>query len=184
MTELLSESIISAIAIECRRFGFYRSVEAKVSDIKIRKVFECFAKEVALYLKSFCDLYQGNDDDLIEILNRNNIYVDPFYFILLSSIGSDSAEIDSLRIALKEEQTCIEWYSVFVETIRVPHVRDTFAHVLGESQRHCEIILEEYANQLKRDSVAVRSVRPRRKYGNIQRNTHCNLGSVHNNLHH
>ncbi len=44
-----------------------------------------------------------------------------------------TSEIEALRVAIKrEERAYIDKYTVFVETIREPLIRDVFAHALEE----------------------------------------------------
>lgn len=142
-------AIVTAINIENRSLGFYRAVTAKVSDTKTRRVFEVLANEEAEHLESFCNLYQGDQEDLVGLLNRNNVQADPYYRTLLDSIDDSTTEKDALRIALKEEQSCIEWYSVFVDSIRAPHIRDVFVRILNESNKHGELIGDEYMRVMR-----------------------------------
>ncbi|OGU16280.1 MAG: hypothetical protein A2076_13590 [Geobacteraceae bacterium GWC2_53_11] len=137
-------AIVTAINIENRSLGFYRAVTAKVNDTNTRRVFEVLANEEAEHLESFCNLYQGDQEELVKLLNKNNMQSDPYYCALLDSINESTTEKDALRIALKEEQACIEWYSVFVDSIRAPHIRDVFVRILNESNKHGEVIGDEY----------------------------------------
>ena len=137
-------AIVTAINIENRTLGFYRAVTSRVNDSSTRRIFTLLADEEAEHLESFCHLYQGDKSELVDILNRNNVHADSYYSSLLDSIDSTTTEKDALRIALKEEQACIEWYSVFVDAIHAPHVRDVFVRILNESNKHGEIIGDEY----------------------------------------
>jgi rubrerythrin len=119
-------------------------MSSKVKDIRTRQVLELLAQEEADHLESFCNLYLGNDNDLVDILGKNSIYADPYYSSLLNSVDGNTTEKDALRIALKEEQACIEWYSVFVDTIREPRLHEVFVRILNETQKHGELISEEY----------------------------------------
>lgn len=149
MEPLQAAAIVTAINIENRSLGFYRAVTSIVTDSNTKRVFELLANEEAEHLESFCNLYQGNDEELVAILNENNISADPYYISMLNSINAETTEKDALRIALKEEQACIEWYSVFVDSLRAPHIRDVFVRILNESNKHGEMIAEEYMRVMK-----------------------------------
>jgi rubrerythrin len=144
MDEMQLAAIVTAINIENRSLGFYRAVTSKVTDANTIRVFNRLADEEAEHLESFCRLYQGDEVELVSILNKNNVLADPYYRHLLNSIDSNATEKDALTIALKEEQACIEWYTVFVDSIRAPHVRDVFVRILDESNKHGAMIEEEY----------------------------------------
>lgn len=149
MESMQKTALLTAIAIEIRSLSFYRAMLSKVDDINTRRIVELLAREESDHLESFCNLYPGNDDELSKILVENNVTCDPYYKSLLESIEGDSTEKDALRIALKEEQSCIEWYSVFVDTIREPGIRDVFARILNETNQHYELISEEYMRLMK-----------------------------------
>jgi len=144
MKSLQEAALVNAILIENRSLKFYRAMSAKVTDMRCKRVLDLMAEEEKEHLESFCRLYPGNEDELYHALIRNDIYDDPYYHSLLDSIAGDCTEIDALKIALKEEQACIEWYSVFVDTIREPDVRNVFVRILHETNNHCELISEEY----------------------------------------
>jgi rubrerythrin len=145
MDTILMGAIASSIAIKNRNLGFYRAVAAKVSDSSTRKVFDTLTEEENRHLESLCDLYQGEENELVDILNRNDIFSDPYYCSLLNSIGGVNAESDALRIALRQEQSCIEWFTVFADIIRAPHIRDVFARVLKETNQRGDMIEKERA---------------------------------------
>lgn len=144
MEPMHTAAIVTAINIENRSLGFYRAVSAKVNDTNTRRVFELLANEEAEHLESFCNLFQGDQEELVSLINRNNIQAAPYYSTLLDSIDVSATEKDALKIALREEQGCIEWYSVFVDSIRAPHIRDVFVRILNESNKHGEVIGDEY----------------------------------------
>lgn len=149
MESMQKTALLTAIAIEIRSLSFYRAMLLKVDDINTRRVVELLAHEESDHLESFCNLYPGNDDELSKILVENSVTCDPYYKSLLESIEGDATEKDALRIALKEEQSCIEWYSVFVDTIREPGIRDVFVRILNETNQHYELISEEYMRLMK-----------------------------------
>jgi len=144
MESMQASAIATAINIENRSLDFYYAVTAKVDNISARRVFERQANEKSDHLEAFCNLYQVNQDELVNILNEKDIYANPYYCLLLNSINGDTTEIDALRIALEEEQACIEWYAGFVDTIREPQANDVFVQILNKTTKHSKILEEEY----------------------------------------
>ena len=144
MESILSGPIVYAISIKNRNLEFYRAMAAKVSDNSIRKVFDTLAEEESGHLEAFCDLYQGEETELAAILNRSSIFIDPYYCSLITSIDGASGESDALRIALRQDQSCIEWFAVFADIIRVPHIHAVFAKVLEETTKRGDLIQNEY----------------------------------------
>lgn len=144
MKSFIEAAIVTAIVIEIKSQNFYRLMSLNVSDVRTKGVFELLAQEESGHLESFYDLYQFNDDELADLLNKDNIHTDPFYCSVLNMVDSNISETDALRIALDEERACIEKYNIFVETIREPDVRDIFVRILKETHNHCEMIEEEY----------------------------------------
>lgn len=145
--ETIQESAFEkAIAMETRSLSFYRAITLKVKDCKTRQVFELLAQEEAAHLHLFCGMFQGEEADLARLLGKNyvNTLFDPRYCSMVNSIDTDSSEKDALRIALEEEQACIDRYAALVETIRDPQVYDLFTRILDETRKQCEIISEEY----------------------------------------
>lgn len=137
-------AITTAITIENRSLSFYSALSLKVTDIRTKRIFELLAKEELTHLESFCDLYPGPEGELIELLFSSNMYADPYYCTLLESVDANADEKYALEISLIEEQACLKCYSTFVDTIRVPHVRDVFSEILNETSKHIEMIEEEY----------------------------------------
>jgi rubrerythrin len=149
MDSIYLGAIVSAIAMKNRNLGFYRALTAKVSDSSTKGVLDTLTKEESGHLEAFCTLYQGDENELADILNRNDIVADPYYCSLLNSIEGATAEFDALRLALRHEQSCIEWFSIFADIIRVPHIRDVFASVLKETNKRRDLISEEYTRLMK-----------------------------------
>ena len=149
MESIHRKAIATAIALENRNLSYCRAVMSKVTDSGTRRVFELLAAAEAEHLGSLCRLYPGCADELNSILNMDNMHADQYYCLLLASICGDSPEFDTLRIARKEEQACIELYSVFVDIFWEPHVRDVFARILNETRTQVEMIREECTRLMK-----------------------------------
>lgn len=144
MERMQKAAIEVALVLEIRCLTLYRALSSKVADITTRRMFELLAQTSAEHLESFCSLYTGNDRELIALLGSNSIYSDPYYCGLLSSDCYFTTSHEALQIALKEEQSCIEWYTVFADTIQEPHIRNAFERILNETNEQCEIISAEY----------------------------------------
>ena len=144
MESMYLSAITTAITIENRSLSFYSALSSKAKDIRTKRTFQLLAEEERSHLESCCDLYPGSEDELIELLFKSNMYADPYYRTLLDSVDENSDEKYALEISLKEEQACMESYAVFVDTIRVPHICEVFSKILNETNKHGEIIREEY----------------------------------------
>jgi rubrerythrin len=143
MDTIQSEAIVTAISIESRSLGFYYAVSGKVRDSNSKRVFENLAKDGCRLVRELCNLYQGNNDDLVTILNGNNLLDIPYYRILFDKINGKTSEIEALRIALEEKQECIKWYCVFRDTIREPHIYNMFEQIITIIRSSCEFIKED-----------------------------------------
>jgi rubrerythrin len=64
--------------------------------------------------------------------------------MLEKAIDEETHEQKALEIALKEEKACIEHYMVLVQDIVDPLVRGIFTRVINETQKHYDMIEEEY----------------------------------------
>jgi rubrerythrin len=144
MKFLKETAVVNAILIENRSLKFYRAMSAKVNDVRCRQILDLMAREEEEHLETICNMYPGNEDELYNALIGNNIYDDPYYRSLLKEVDGITHEHDVLRIALKEEQACIELYQTFVDTIREPEIHDIFVRIHKETSNHCEMISEEY----------------------------------------
>jgi rubrerythrin len=135
----------AAIAMESRTLGFYRALSTRTKDCDTRQVFELLAKDEASHLDMFCSMYQGNEEDLIRLLTKNyiNTMFDPKFCSMLNAMEDEGLEEEALKIALKEELACIEFYTLYMETVQDSRIQEAFARILDETHKHCEIISEE-----------------------------------------
>lgn len=133
----------TAIAIETRCLSYYRSTAAKINDVKTRQLFDQLAKEESVHLATFCNLYTGSMDELVKIIGKN-IFTDTCDLSLSNRLDGHSIDINALRIALREEQTCIDCYGVLANNIWEPRIRDAFVQTLDESSKHYELLSEQY----------------------------------------
>jgi rubrerythrin len=149
MEYLVNAAIVTAISIETRSMSLYSAMSTKVQGLRTRRLLELLAHEEADHLESFCSLYGGTAEQFTNIQTTNSIYTDPYYCSLLESVTGGSTEEEVLQIALKEEQSCIEWYSAFVDSIREPHLQALFIRILNETQKHADLISEEYMRLMR-----------------------------------
>lgn len=150
MESMQEAAIVTAITMVNRSLGFYDAVSAKVKDSKARQVFNQIALEETALLRDLCSLYQGSGDRLVEVLKMNNLYANPYYGLLIDSINETTSEADALKIALEEKRVCIDWYTVFLDTLRDPHIADIFINIINKTQMQCNAASEEYVRVLKK----------------------------------
>jgi rubrerythrin len=149
MQSIQLAAIVTAINIENRSLGFYHAVTLKIRGINTRQIFEQLAKDASEHLQLLCNLYDGNKEELVKVLNEKNLYSNPYYCALLKSIDGDTTEIDALSIACDEKQACIECYTVFLDAIREPVIHDMFLKMIEKHRIQYELINKEYARVLK-----------------------------------
>jgi len=143
-------AFVTAIGIKIRILIYYRTVSSVVNDVKTRRVFELLAQGEANLLNSLFNSHQDSEDELAHILVKNNTYADPYLCTLLNSVDGITTGEDALRIALKEENGCLETYNIFMATTLEPHIRAIFTLILNETKKHIAIILEECQRLMNR----------------------------------
>ncbi|HTP67121.1 MAG TPA: ferritin family protein [Geobacteraceae bacterium] len=142
----VQEALKLAIRAEKGSMDFYRRAAAVTRNQRAKRVFELLANEEVGHLKSFYDLYKGGElgGDLKEYMafppDRKNVS----FHTLEKAIDEETHEQKALEIALKEEKGCIDQYSILVQDIVDPLVRGIFMRILKETQKHYDMIEEEY----------------------------------------
>jgi len=146
MEAIYKSAFEKAIAIEIKSLSFYQTVSLIVRDNSTKRVFEVLAKEESSHLDLLCNLFPDNAEELVSILTKSysSVFSDPYYMTLLNTVQFNTSEKDALQIALKEEQSCINCYTPFVEFFRETRIHDVFSRILNETHKHCEMISEEY----------------------------------------
>jgi rubrerythrin len=140
------EALKLAIQAEKDSMDFYRRAASVTRNQRAKKVFDLLANEEVGHLKSFFDLYKGREfgSDLNTYMasppDRKNATLQ----LLEKAIDEETHEQKALEIALKEEKACIEHYTVLVQDIIDPLVRGIFSRVINETQKHYDMIEEEY----------------------------------------
>jgi rubrerythrin len=140
------EALKLAVQAEKDSMDFYRRAASVTRNQRAKKVFDLLANEEVGHLKSFFDLYKGREfgSDLKTYMasppDRKNATLQ----LLEKAIDEETHEQKALEIALKEEKACIEHYTVLVQDIVDPLVRGIFSRVINETQKHYDMIEEEY----------------------------------------
>jgi erythrin-vacuolar iron transport family protein len=140
------EALKLAIQAEKGSMDFYRRAATVTRNQRAKKVFDLLANEEVGHLKSFFDLYRGEEfgGDLQTYMASPPDRRNTNYQSLEKAIDEETQEQKALEIALKEENTCIEQYSILVQDIVDPLVRGIFMRVIKETQKHYDMIEEEY----------------------------------------
>ncbi len=142
----VQEALRLAIQAEKGSMDFYRRAASVTKNERAKRVFELLANEEVGHLKAFYELYKGGEfgGGLKEYMafppDKKNLS----YQTLEKAIDEDTHEQKALEIALREEKGCIEQYSLLVQDIIDPLVRGIFSRVIKETQKHYDMIEEEY----------------------------------------
>ena len=141
----LQEALRLAIKTEKESMDFYRKAGSLTSDERSKKVFELLAGEELGHLTSFFHHYQGDDlGTLPSFLESPPDKLSATHLALEKALAADVHEQKALEIALKEEKSCIELYTILVRDIVDPLVRRVFETVIRETQGHHDMIEDEY----------------------------------------
>ena len=146
----LEEALRLAIQAEKDSMDFYRKAASVTKNERAKKVFRLLAEEEAEHLKSFFDLYKGE-----EFGNLQTFMASPpdkssaTMLALKKAIDKETHEQKALEIALQEEKACIEQYTQFAKDIVDPLVRGIFERVVKETRKHYDLIESEYAHVMR-----------------------------------
>src|ERR1700687_5484278 len=141
----IQEALKMAIQSEKDSMDFYRKAASVTKNERAKKVFDLLANEEVGHLKSFFDHYKGGDfGDLKTYMeappNKQNATMQA----LMKAIDEETHEQKALEIALKEEKSCIEQYTLLAKDIIDPLVRAIFERVVKETENHYAMIEDEY----------------------------------------
>lgn len=143
----VQEALKLAIQAEKDSMDFYRRASTVTKNERAQKVFDLLANEEVGHLKSFFDHYKGTDfGDLQSFMatppNRDN----PIFRTLEKAITEETHEQQALEIAMQEEKSTLERYSMMAKDIVDPLVRAIFDRVVKETQGHYDMIEDEYSH--------------------------------------
>jgi rubrerythrin len=146
----VQEALKLAIRAEKDSMDFYRKAASVTKNERAKKVFRLLASEEAEHLKSFFDLYPGEEfGDLQTFMASPPDKSSAQILALKKAIDKETHEQKALEIALQEEKACIERYAQFAMNIVDPLVRGIFERVVKETRKHYELIESEYAHVMK-----------------------------------
>jgi rubrerythrin len=144
-TYTVQEALKLAINTEKESMEFYRKAGSITKDQRSKQVFELLANEEIGHLKAFFDHYQGGDlGDLESFIRTPGDQSSATHQALEQVLAADVHEQKALEIALQEEKACIELYTVMAKDIADPQVKRVFETVIRETQKHYDLIEDEY----------------------------------------
>lgn len=141
----VQEALRMAIQGEKDSMDFYRKAASATANDRAQKVFELLANEEVGHLKSFFDHYKGGEfGDMKTFMESPPNTDNPTFRALLRAIDEETHEQQALEIALREEKATIDHYTVLAKDIIDPLVRSVFERVVKETQKHYDLIEDEY----------------------------------------
>ena len=141
----VQEALKLAIYSEKESMDFYRKAGSITADERSKKVFELLASEEAGHLRAFFDHYKGGDvGDLESFMAMPADKSSATHQALEQALAEDVHEQKALEIALQEEKSCIDQYTVMAKDMSDPLVRRVFETVIRETQKHYDMIEDEY----------------------------------------
>ena len=142
---LLQEALKLAIKGEKDSMDFYRKAASVAANERAKKVFELLANEEVGHLKSFFQYYKGGEfGDIETYMKTPPDAANPTYKALLKAVGESTYEQQALEIAMKEEKSVVDQYTVLAKDIVDPLVKGVFERVVKETQGHYDMIEDEY----------------------------------------
>jgi rubrerythrin len=141
----LQEALKLAIKGEKDSMDYYRKAASVATNERAKKVFEVLANEEVGHLKSFFQQYKGGEfGDVESFMKTPPDTSNSTYKALLKAISGNTMEQQALEIAMKEEKSVIDHYSVLAKDIVDPLVKGVFERVIIETQGHYDMIEDEY----------------------------------------
>ncbi|RNC72287.1 MAG: ferritin [Desulfuromonadales bacterium] len=146
----IQEALKLAIKGEKDSMDFYRKASSVAKDDRAKKVFDMLANEEVGHLKAFFDHYKGGEfGDINAYMAQPPDTKNPTYMALMKAIDDGTHEQQALEIALKEEKACIDQYTLLAKDIIDPLVKNIFTQVVKETQKHYDLIEDEYMRVMK-----------------------------------
>jgi len=141
----VQEALKLAIKGEKDSMDFYRKAASVSKDERAKKVFDMLANEEVAHLKAFFDHYKGGEfGDVAAYMAQPPDTKNPTYTALMKAINDGTHEQQALELAIKEEKSCIDQYTVLAQDIIDPLVKNIFTQVIKETEKHLALIEEEY----------------------------------------
>jgi len=141
----MQEALKRAIKGEKDSIDFYRKAAANAKNERAKKVFELLANEEVGHLKSFFQHYKGGEfGDVESYMKTPPDTSNSTYKALLKAVGECTMEKQALEIAMQEEKSVVDEYTVLAKDIVDPLVKGIFDRVVKETQGHYDMIEDEY----------------------------------------
>lgn len=158
MEHFAEEALKQAILKEKKNFDFYQCAAKTVSDRKTQQMFELLAGEEALHIRNFHKLYSGNElGDLHKlmdppVLDSHNCQA------YVETVDADTRQQHALKISMREEKECIEYYAALAESIREPVLHAVFKQALSDTCSHYDMVKEEYDRIMQKNATLVQEI--------------------------
>jgi rubrerythrin len=141
----LEQALKLAIQGEKDSMDFYRKAASVSTNERAKKVFDLLANEEVGHLKAFFQHYRGKEfGDVESFMKSPPDTNNPTYKALMKVVGEKTMEKQALEIAMKEEKSVVDHYSVMAKDIVDPLVKGIFDRVVKETQGHYDMIEDEY----------------------------------------
>jgi len=141
----LEQALRLAIQGEKDSMDFYRKAATVAKNERAKKVFDLLANEEVGHLKSFFQHFKGEEfGDIESFMKTPPDTNNSTYKALMKVLGEETVEKQALEIAMKEEKSVVDHYSVLAKDIVDPLVKGIFERVIKETQGHYDMIEDEY----------------------------------------
>jgi rubrerythrin len=141
----LEQALKLAIQGEKDSMDFYRKAASVAKNERAKKVFDLLANEEVGHLKAFFQHFKGKEFGDVESFMKTPPDVNnPTYRALMKILDDETMEQQALEIAMKEEKSVVEQYSLLAKDMVDPLVKAIFERVVKETQGHYDMIEDEY----------------------------------------
>ena len=146
----LEQALKLAIQGEKDSMDFYRKAASVAKNERAKKVFDLLANEEVGHLKAFFQHFKGKEfGDVESFMKTPPDTNNSTYKLLIKVLGDETMEQQALEIAMKEEKSVVDHYSVLAKDIVDPLVKGIFERVIKEMQGHYDMIEDEYMHVMK-----------------------------------
>ena len=141
----LEQALKLAIQGEKDSMDFYRKAASVAKNERAKKVFDLLANEEVGHLKSFFQHFKGKEfGDVESFMKTPPDTNNPTYKALMKVLDDETMEKQALEIAMKEEKSVVEQYTLLAKDMVDPLVKAIFERVVKETQGHYDMIEDEY----------------------------------------
>jgi rubrerythrin len=141
----LEQALKLAIQGEKDSMDFYRKAASVAKNERAKKVFDLLANEEVGHLKAFFQHFKGKEfGDVESFMKTPPDTNNSTYKALMKILDDETMEQQALEIAMKEEKSVVDHYTVLAKDIVDPLVKGIFERVVKETQGHYDMIEDEY----------------------------------------